>query len=70
MRHVETAKERVDVDWRIHGIGSVTNVSSGAWRWQSGSSSPHLTASSEGIADEQAERRCRARKNASFHFRE
>ncbi len=36
MRHVETAKEWVDAEGRIHGIGSVTNVSSslavGAWR--------------------------------------
>ena len=36
MRHMETAKEWVDVDGRIHGIGSITNVSSGlamaAWR--------------------------------------
>ncbi|MEO8368832.1 MAG: LssY C-terminal domain-containing protein [Candidatus Solibacter sp.] len=36
MRHVETAKERVDLDGRIHWIGSVTNVSSSlavaAWR--------------------------------------
>ena len=36
MRHLETAKEWVDADGRIHGIGSVTNVSSGlamaAWR--------------------------------------
>ena len=36
MRRVETAKEWVDPDGRIHGIGSVTNVSSSlavaAWR--------------------------------------
>ncbi len=36
MRHVETAKEWVGPDGRIHGIGSVTNVSSSlalvAWR--------------------------------------
>ena len=36
MRHVETAKQWVDAEGRIHGIGSVTNVSSslavGAWR--------------------------------------
>ena len=36
MRRVETAKERVDADGRIHGIGAVTNVSSSlavaAWR--------------------------------------
>jgi hypothetical protein len=36
MRRVETAKEWVDRDGRIHGIGSITNVSSGlamaAWR--------------------------------------
>jgi hypothetical protein len=36
MRRVETAKEWVDSEGRIHGIGSVTNVSSslavGAWR--------------------------------------
>jgi len=36
MRHLETAREWVDHDGRIHGIGSVTNVSSAlalqAWR--------------------------------------
>jgi hypothetical protein len=44
MRRVETAKEWVDPNGRIHGIDSVTNVSSGLamaaapsacgpWRW-------------------------------------
>jgi hypothetical protein len=36
IRHIETAKERVDADGRIHGIGAATNVSSSlaaaAWR--------------------------------------